>query len=218
MIVKSWSVLLVASFLFLALSCLLTWLAIRFLRSNRDQVLATGRLMPEQELTIREPGELVLLLETPRLDSDYRNFEFEVVERATGEKTKMKYSYARAQGAVYGVTTMRVPLGRMIAQRAGSYLVRVLGLQIDKDYSSSRILFSRPYLGRMVLQILGIVVCAVGMLLSLLAALWQVLPLQRDESAIPPAASPSPGISGRTIDLETWKRQQRRQQPQQPPK
>ena len=59
MIVKSWSVLLVASSLFVALSCLLTWITIRFLRSNRDQVLATGRLLPEQEVTIREPGELV---------------------------------------------------------------------------------------------------------------------------------------------------------------
>jgi len=96
MIVKSWGVLLLASSLFLALSCLLTWLAIRFLRSNRDQVLATGALMPEQELTISEPGELVLLLETPRLSSDYRNFEFEIVEQATGEKARMKYGYARA--------------------------------------------------------------------------------------------------------------------------
>ncbi len=218
MIVKSWSVLLVASFLFVALSCLLTWITIRFLRSNRDQVVATGRLLPEQELTIREPGELVLLLETPRLGSDYRNFEFEVVEQATGEKTEMKYSYARAQGAVYGVTTMRVPLGRMLAQRAGPYLVRVAGLQIGKDYSGSRILFSRPYLGRMVLQILGIVVCAIGMLLSLLAALWQVLLLQRDQSSATSAASPSAGVPGRTIDLEAWKRQREQKQEQQSPK
>jgi hypothetical protein len=31
----------------------------------------------------------------------------------------------------------------------------------------------------MVLQIIGIVICAIGMLLSLLLALWQVLPLQQ---------------------------------------
>jgi hypothetical protein len=218
MIVKSWGVLLLASSLFLALSCLLTWLAIRFLRSNRDQLLATGRLMPEQELTISEPGELVLLLETPRLSSDYRNFEFEIVEQATGEKARMKYGYARAQGAVYGVTTMRVPLGRMIVQRVGPYLVRVAGLQAGRDYSGSRILFSRPYLGRMVLQILGIVLCATGMLLSLLAALWQVFPLQRDPSPVTSAASPSPGVPGRTIDLETWKRQRQQRHEEQPPK
>jgi hypothetical protein len=40
-------------------------------------------------------------------------------------------------------------------------------------------MFSRPYLGRMVLQIIAIVICAIGMLLSLLLGLWQVLPLQQ---------------------------------------
>ena len=74
---------------------------------------------------------------------------------------------------------MRVPLGRVIVERPGSYLVRVGGLQEGADYARCRIMFSRPYLGRMVLQIIGIVICAIGMLLSLLLALWQVLPLQQ---------------------------------------
>jgi hypothetical protein len=179
MTVKSWNVLILTSVLFVTLGSLLIWIVIRLVRSNRDQVLATGPLVAEQELTIREPGELVLLVETPRFRSDHRNFEFQVVEKATGQATSMKYDFVRAQGAVYGLTTMRVPIGRMTAQRAGDYLVRVAGLLANKDYSSSRILLSRAYLGRMVLQIIGIVVCAVGMLLSLLLALWQVLPLER---------------------------------------
>jgi len=178
MIVKSWSMLVLASVVFVLLGCVLTWFVARLLRSNREQMLATAALVTEQELTIREPGEVVLLLETPRFGSDYRNFEFEVVEKATGQTTKMKYDYMRAQGAVYGVTTMRVPLGRMTAQHAGTFLVRVSGLQVGKDYSGSRVMFSRPYLGRMVSQILGIVVCGIGMLLSLLFALWQIFPLQ----------------------------------------
>ena len=121
----------------------------------------------------------------------------------------MKYEYMRAQGAVYGVTTMRVPLGRMTAQRAGAYSMRVTGLQAGKDYSACRILLSRPYLGRMVLQIIGIVICGVGMLLSLLLGLWQVLPLQSNVTT--PAATPAGGVPGRTIDLETWKRLQQQQ-------
>ena len=40
-------------------------------------------------------------------------------------------------------------------------------------------MLSRPYLARMILQIIGIVFFAIGMLLSLLLALWQVLPLQQ---------------------------------------
>jgi hypothetical protein len=67
---------------------------------------------------------------------------------------------------------MQVPIGRMIAARTGVYAVRVEGLQPGKDYSSYRLILSRPYMGRMVLQIVAIVVCGVGMLLSLIWALW----------------------------------------------
>lgn len=178
MIIKSWSMLVLASALFFVFACLLVRVVLRLLRSNREQILATAALLPEQEVTIREPGEVLLLIETPRFGSDYRNFEFEVTEKATGQSTKIKYDYLRAQGAVYGVTTARVPLGRITAQRAGAFLVRASGLQTGKDYSSSRVMFSRPYLGRMVGQILGIVVFGIGMLLSLLFALWQLFPLQ----------------------------------------
>jgi hypothetical protein len=178
MIIKSWSILILASVLFLTFAGLLLRVVLRMLRSNREQILATAALLPEQEVTIREPGEIVLLLEVPRFGSDYRNFEFEVIEKATGQSTRIKYDFLRAQGAVYGVTTMRVPLGRMTAQRAGEFLVLISGLQTGKDYSSSRVMFSRPNLGRMVGQILGIVVFGIGMLLSLLFALWQLFPLQ----------------------------------------
>jgi hypothetical protein len=91
----------------------------------------------------------------------------------------MKYGYGRAQGATYGVSTARVPFGRMTAQRAGAYRVRVGGLQTGHDYSRYRIFLSRPYLGRLVAQIIAIVICGVGLLLSLLLALWQVLPLEQ---------------------------------------
>jgi hypothetical protein len=165
--------------MFVTLGCVLVWIVARLVRSNRAQLLASGALVQEQEFSIPDPGEVVLLLETPRFGSDYRNFEFELVENATGNRTKMKYDFVRAQGAVYGVTTMRVPIGRLTVPQAGACTLRVMGLQADKDYSNYRIFLSRPYLGRMVLQIVGIVLVAVGMLLSLLLALWQVLPLQR---------------------------------------
>jgi hypothetical protein len=64
----------------------------------------------------------------------------------------------------------------------------------------------------MVLQIIGIVICGVGMLLSLLLGSWQVLPLQSNVPSPTPAATPAGGVPGRTIDLETWKRL-RQQQP-----
>jgi hypothetical protein len=180
MIVKSWPMLMGLSIVFVTLGFALVSLVMRLLRSNREQIVASGSLVAEQEIAIREPGELVLLLETPRFRSDYRTLEFEIVEQATGQATTMKYGVLGGQGAVYGVRTMRVPIGRTTLQRPGAYLVRVAGLRAEKDYSSCHLLLSRPYLGRMVLQIAGIVVCAIAMLLSLLLILWQVLPLQQN--------------------------------------
>ena len=179
MVIKSMPLLVAASVAFFLLGGLLTWVVTRLLRSNREQLVASGPMISEQEFTLRDTATLLLLIEVPRFGSDFRQLEFEVVERASGRTTKLSYDFIRAQGAVYGVTTMRVPLGRVTVERPGSYLVRVGGLKPGGDYSRCRIMFSRPYLRRMVLQIIGIVICAIGMLLSLLLALWQVLPLQQ---------------------------------------
>jgi len=176
--IKSLPLLSAASAMFLTLGALLIWVVARLLRSNRTQLVASGPLLAEQQFAIGEPGELLLLVEVPRLGSNFRELQFEIVEKTTGRSQKMRYDFLRAQGTVYGVTTMRVPLGRLAMRSPGSYWVRVTGLQPGADYSQSRILLSRPYLARLVLQIIGIVVCAIGMLLSLLLALWQILPLR----------------------------------------
>jgi hypothetical protein len=117
-------------------------------------------------------------VEVPRFGSNFRDLEFQIIDKVTGRVISLRYDFLRASGAVYGVTTMRVPIGRIAAAHSGTYLVRVLGLQTGIDSSRSRIMLSWPYLGRMVAQIFGIVICGIGLLLSLLLGLWQVLPLQ----------------------------------------
>ena len=176
--VKSWLLLIAASAGFVVFGFLLVAVITSLVRSNRRQIVATGPLVAEQEFELKEAQPLLLLVEVPRLGSGFRNLEFQVTETATGRVTSLSYNFLRAQGAVYGVTTMRVPIGRIEMAPAGPYLVRVLGLITGADLSRSRIMLSRPYLGRMVAQIIGIVVCGMGLLLSLLFCLWQVLPLQ----------------------------------------
>ncbi len=176
--VKSWPLLIAASAGFVVFGFLLVAVITSLVRSNRRQIVATGPLVAEQEFELKEAQPLLLLVEVPRLGSGFRNLEFQVTETATGRVTSLSYNFLRAQGAVYGVTTMRVPIGRIEMAPAGPYLVRVLGLQTGADLSRSRIMLSRPYLGRMVAQIIGIVLCGIGLLLSLLFGLWQVLPLQ----------------------------------------
>ncbi|HEY2713771.1 MAG TPA: hypothetical protein VGI60_14750 [Chthoniobacterales bacterium] len=176
--VKSWPLLITASSGFVVFGFLLITVITSLVRSNRRQIVGTGPFVKEQEFELKEAQPLLLIVEVPRLGSGFRDLEFQVVERATGRVTSLSYNFLRAQGAVYGVTTMRVPIGRIEMARPGVYLVRVLGLQAGADLSRSRIMLSRPYLGRMVAQIIGIVACGIGLLLSLLFGLWQVLPLQ----------------------------------------
>jgi hypothetical protein len=178
MVLKSGPLLVLASFLFVVSAFGLVCFVRRLLRSNRAQILAEGSLGVETELSVGEPGEVLLLVDAPRLSNDYRHFEFEITARATGRVARLKYNYAQAQGAVEGVTRKRVPISRFTAQQAGAFLIRVAGLTPGQDYTAWRILFSRPYLGRMALEIIGIVLCGIGLLLSLLLGAWQLFPLQ----------------------------------------
>jgi hypothetical protein len=203
----------VAGVAFLIFGTVLVWVVLQMLRGNREDILATMVFLPEQEITLLKSGEAVLLVEGPRFTTAYVHFEFEVVEKQSGLSNKMKYHILKDQGAVYGVSTMKVPYGRMTVPRAGTYVVRASGLNVGQDYSSYHILLSRPYIGRMTLQIVGIVFCGVGMLLTLLWACWQLGLMKPNLPSATQQANPSAGVPGRTIDLDTWKRQQ-----QQPPK
>jgi hypothetical protein len=89
---------------------------ISLVRSNREDVLASTPLAGEQEVTLASPGEVLVLIEAPRIAADYRDFQIELLEKQTGQVTTMRYSVPTAQGAVYGVTTMQVPFGRTTAR------------------------------------------------------------------------------------------------------
>lgn len=179
MIVKSVPLLLGASAAFLVFATLLIRAIARLIRANREQIVAAGPMVAEQRITLSEPLALRLLIEVPRFAPWLRRLGFEIAEIRTGQTTKLSYDLVRAQGTVYGVTTMRVPLGTVVAEHAGDYLIRVIGLESSRDYSQCKVILSRPYLGRLILQIIAIIFCALGLLGSLLFALWQLFPLQQ---------------------------------------
>ena len=115
---------------------------------------------------------MVVLVQMPQLASGFDQLQIELTEKQSGHTDVLKYSYAQAQGAVHGFDGVKMPFGHSTAPRAGVYVARVSGLDPGKDYSAYRLIFSRPYLGRMTLQIIGIVFCAVGMLGCLIWAAW----------------------------------------------
>ena len=82
-------------------------------RSNSRDILASMPAAPQQELSLLSTGDILVMMEVPRIGSDFRSFRIELVEKQTGQATTMKYSYVTAQGASYGFSTMQVPFGRM---------------------------------------------------------------------------------------------------------
>jgi hypothetical protein len=148
------------------------WMALRLIRSNRAAVISTLPLRSEQTVAVEAPGELVVSIEAPRMTTEYRRWEFEIVEESTKRIHLMKYGGPRSTGAVTGISTIKIPIGRLTLARPDKLTVRAKGLEPDVDYSTYHLVLARPHLARMALQIVGLVVCGVGMLLSLLCGLW----------------------------------------------
>jgi hypothetical protein len=96
------------------------------------------------------------------------------VEDSTNRNHLMKWGGPRSTGAVTGISTVKIPVGRLTLARPDKLTVRVKGLAPDTNYSTSHVVLARPHLARMAMQIVGLVVCGVGMLLSLLWGLWLV--------------------------------------------
>jgi hypothetical protein len=106
------------------------------------------------------------------MSTEYRRWEFEILEDSTQRIHLMKYGGPRSTGAVTGISTIKIPIGRLTLARPDKLIVRAKGLAPDVDYSTYQLVLARPHLGRMAAQIVGLVVCGVGILLSLLWGLW----------------------------------------------
>lgn len=140
---------------------------VSLVRGNRRDVLLTAPIAADQEVRLAYSGIALILVEMPRT-ADHRALRIQVVNEQNGEIIAMP---AAAGEATYGVSTMAVPFGRMRAN-PGAYRVQIAGLQPGRDYAEWRLVLSRPYMGRMALQIIGIALCGVGMLLSAIWAAW----------------------------------------------
>lgn len=172
MAVKSLGLLVTAGVFFTLLGIGLVSFITLLIRGNQNSVLKSTTLVSGQEVRLDSIGEVVVLLEVPRISREFRNFQLHFTNRETGQQIALQYRYLTAQKSVYGVTTMKVPFGRMANTAPATWSVNVSGLEPGKDYSNYRLIFSRPYIGRMAMQIIGIVVCGVGMLLCVIWSCW----------------------------------------------
>jgi hypothetical protein len=198
MMVKSWSLLAAAVAVFTLLAIGLVYCVAHLVGDNRGDTLVSAALVPQQEINLPGAGEVVVLVQLPQLATGFSDLQIELTEKGSGNTQAMKYSYASAQGAVHGFDGVKMRFGRMTVPREATYMARVSGLSPGKDYSNCRLIFSRPYLGRMTLQIVGIVVCGVGMLSCLIWGVWLAGLMKQGTHS-----NESTGVHGRSVDLET---------------
>jgi hypothetical protein len=157
---------------FLILGIAFNRCAFRMLKDNRNDRLVSVPLAPELEIVLPSTGKARLLVECPRIAAKHRSLRIALTEQQTGQTIAAEYSTVTAQGAVYGVSTMQVPFGQPALLRAGAYHARITGLDPAGDYSRYRLVLSRPYIGRLALQIVVLVLCGVGMLLDAIWVAW----------------------------------------------
>jgi hypothetical protein len=172
MMIKSGMGLTVAIMVFVLCAVGTGWLALRLIRGNRAAVISTLPLVAQQTVTVDSPGEFVVSVEVPRMATDYREWEFEIAEERTKRSHLMKWGGPRSTGAVTGISTVKIPLGRLTLAQPDQLSLRVKGLAPDANYSAYRIILAQPHLLRMAMQITGLALCGVGMLLCMLWALW----------------------------------------------
>jgi len=146
-------------------------IAVRLVRDNRKDVLAAAPLVPEQKVLL-PAGPVILAVEAPRLSVAYRALRFQVSDDGGRPVADLRYRMTTASGAVYGVTRVKVPFGRLTITHPGAFHVRASGLPPDQDPTAYRLVFTRPYLARLALQIIGLVLCFTGAFLALLRVLW----------------------------------------------
>lgn len=170
--VKSWSLLIFAGILFLLLGVGLVWCALRLIQGNRGDTVAAAPFVPEQDIQLPPGSDVVVLLQVPQFATDFKDIQLELIDKDSHRSTVMKYSYASSQGAMHGFDGVKLRFGQLNVSNKGAYTACISGLAPGKDYSNCRLIFSRPYLGRMTLQIIGIVFCGVGMLGCMIWAAW----------------------------------------------
>jgi hypothetical protein len=91
----------VAAVVFVVCLIGLVFFIVKLVAGNRADVLASAPLTAELQLTLEFPGPVVVMIEAPRVSTDYRNFEIQLLDLQSKQVTTLKYSYATAQGGLW---------------------------------------------------------------------------------------------------------------------
>jgi hypothetical protein len=138
-------------------------------RALRVETLARLRVVAEQAFTLAAPGPVVLTVEGPLGTTKFASLEFTVVG-PDGRTLPTHMIVFRRSSTTLGGTT-QLALRRFETTAAGSYVLRVTGVDPGTDYGSCAILLTRPTGALLPLWIVGTVAGALLLLGGLVGSI-----------------------------------------------
>jgi hypothetical protein len=152
----------------LASLALLSWTAMSLLRTVRGSVVASVPVVAEQTVAINSSGDLAINIETPLLA--HRPAQLLLSLYAANSDTRIALSPIAMQTKVSSMSRTRIELYSLTLPSAGTYVLRIEGLNPSTDYSADAVLITRPYHGALVLHVLALIFLGVALIGSLVVS------------------------------------------------
>jgi hypothetical protein len=126
----------------------------RLLRVLRESIIARLPALAEQDVRFAAPGSVVLCIEQPHFSVPFMGVDFAMRDDYGHDVPSTPIVF---RSKVSGFSRVRLSVRAFDVPRAGRYRLVASGIAPGRDMSDAAIVFARPFVGAMVLCILGIV-------------------------------------------------------------
>lgn len=142
-------------------AALLAYAIVRLLAAVRASVIVRLPAVSEQDVTFAQAGQVVLYIETTHLGTAFAGVDF-AMRDAGGREVPSAPIIFRTK--VSGFSRVRLSVRAFDIANPGRYRLVATGVAPGRDMSQCALVFARPFVGTMVLWILGIVFGGVALI------------------------------------------------------
>lgn len=143
---------------FVIFMVLLVWCIAGVVRAMGKAPIFSVPLLDQQEVEFTEAGKVVLSMEGPFLSRRFARLDYELIG-PDGMTVQSRPSLFRARSS--GVKKAEMELRVYAIRTPGRHVFQIKNLEGEKASDDRhRMIFTRPHLGRTLVQVIGIVFCA----------------------------------------------------------
>lgn len=149
----SWEVVLAVAFIS---GIYLLWIMIRrLIRLPASVTEHTLPVIPHQKIEFIDIGEKYLHVEGPRFTTVFSGISFALSDGSTNLPVRLRSVILRS--VMGGMSRAKLLLKTFVIDHAGSYGLQIGGIKEGVDYSNTHIVITKPYLAKLTLNILGLI-------------------------------------------------------------